>query len=50
MSQDGTVSERNDLKKMDRELHGDSEYERLRDEEKKEEFGRVYVMPASKMI
>ena len=30
--------ERDDLKQMQRELHGDSEYERLRNEEKKEEF------------
>jgi len=40
VSHDGTAieSERDDLEKMERELHGDSEYERLRDEEKKEEF------------
>jgi len=31
-------SERSDLERMERDLHGDSEYERLRDEEKKEEF------------
>jgi len=31
-------SERNDLEKMERELHGDSEYERLRDKENKEVF------------
>jgi len=38
LSQDGTVVERDDLEKMERELHGDSEYERLRNEEKKQEF------------
>jgi len=38
VSHDGTVVERDDLEKMERELHGDAEYERLRDEEKKEEF------------
>jgi len=37
-SRAGTVVERDDLEEMERELHGDSEYERLRDEEKKEEF------------
>jgi len=31
-------SERSNLEKMERELHGDSEYERLREEEKREEF------------
>jgi len=37
---DGTAAkdERDDLEQMERELHGDSEYERLRDEEKKDEF------------
>jgi len=38
VSHDGTVVERDDLEQMERDLHGDSEYERLRDEEKKEEF------------
>jgi len=39
VTNDGTAeSERDDLEQMERELHGDSEYERLRDEEKKEEF------------
>jgi len=38
VSHDGTVVERDDLEKMESELHGDSEYERLRDEEKKEEL------------
>jgi len=38
VTDDGTVAVRDDLEKMERELHGDSEYERLRDEEKKEEF------------
>jgi len=38
VSHDGTAVERDDLEKMERELHGDSEYARLRDEEKKEEF------------
>jgi len=38
VTDDGTEIEREDLEKMERELHGDSEYERLRDEEKKEEF------------
>jgi len=40
VSDDGkaTVSERTDLEQMERDLHGDSEYERLRDKEKKEEF------------
>jgi len=33
-----TNDERDDLEQMERELHGDSEYERLRDEDKKEEF------------
>jgi len=33
-----TQSDRSDLEQMERDLHGDSEYERLRDEEKKEEF------------
>ena len=34
----GTVAERNDLETLERELHGDSDDERLRDEEEKEEF------------
>ena len=40
VSDDGkaTVSERTDLEQMERDRHGDSEYKRLRDEEKKEEF------------
>ena len=38
VTDDGTGTERDDLKQMERDLHGDSEYERLRDEEKKEEF------------
>ena len=38
VSDDGEIaSERNDLEQMERDLHRDSEYERLRDEEKKEE-------------
>jgi len=35
---DGTVLERDDLEQIERDLHGHSGYERLRDEEKKEEF------------
>jgi len=31
-------SERSNLEQMERELHGDSEYEKLREEEKREEF------------
>jgi len=38
VTDDGTEAERDDLEKMERELHGDSEYERLRNEQKKEEF------------
>jgi len=40
VTEDGTAEkdEREDLEQIERELHGDSEYERLRDEEKKEEF------------
>jgi len=40
LTEEGTEiqSERSDLEQMERDLHGDSEYERLRDEEKKEEF------------
>jgi len=40
LTNEGTVSqiERDDLEQMERDLHGDSEYERLRDEEKKEEI------------
>jgi len=38
VTDNGTEIDRNDLEQMERELHGDSEYERLRDEEKKEEF------------
>jgi len=38
VTDDGTVADMDDLEKMERELHGDSEYERLRNEEKKEEF------------
>jgi len=42
LTQDGPATEisceRCDLEQMERELHGDSEYERLRDEEKQEEF------------
>jgi len=35
---DEPATERSDLEKTERELHGDSEYERLRDEEKQAEF------------
>jgi len=40
LTDEGTaaLNKRSDLKQMERDLHGDSEYERLRDEEKKEEF------------
>jgi len=38
VTDDGMGTERDDLEQMERDLHGDSEYERLRDEEKKEEF------------
>jgi len=40
LTDEGTAvhTERSDLEQMERDLHGDSEYERLRDEEKKEEF------------
>jgi len=38
VTDDGTVADMDDLEKMERELHGDSEYKRLRDVEKKEEF------------
>jgi len=38
VTDDGTGTERDNLEQMERDLHGDPEYERLRDEEKKEEF------------
>jgi len=38
VTETATQSDRSDLEKMERDLHGDSEYERLRDEEKKVEY------------